>query len=58
MFSENNEDFLEVYHLMYVTKLSCTCRKRMKWKKRKETKQNKTKQMKEKLDKRKEKKRQ
>jgi hypothetical protein len=42
MFSKNDEDSLEVYHLMYVTKLSCTCRKRIKWKKRKETKQNKT----------------
>jgi hypothetical protein len=36
----------KVYHLIYMTKLSCTCRKRMKWKKRKENeiKQNKTKQ--------------
>jgi hypothetical protein len=42
---------------MYVTKLSCTCRKRIKWKKRKEKKRNKTKQKKPKLDKRKEKKR-
>jgi len=50
----------KVYHLMYVTKLLCTCRKRIKWKKRKEKKRkgNKTKQKKQKLDKRKEKKRQ
>jgi hypothetical protein len=36
----------KVYNLIYMTKLSCTCRKRMKWKKRKENeiKQNKTKQ--------------
>jgi hypothetical protein len=38
----------KVYHLMYVTKLSCTCRKRRKRKirKEKETKQNKTKETK------------
>jgi hypothetical protein len=44
----------KVYHLIYMTKLSCTCRKRIKWKKRKEkkrkeTKQNKTKQNKTKV---------
>jgi hypothetical protein len=38
----------KVYHLMYMTKLSCTCRKRIKWKK---GKKNKTKQKKQKLDK-------
>jgi hypothetical protein len=35
----------KVYHLMYVTKLSCTCRKRIygrKEKKRKEKKRNKS----------------
>jgi hypothetical protein len=43
---------------MYVTKLLCTCRKRIKWKKRKEKKEKKEKkQKKQKLDKRKEKKR-
>jgi hypothetical protein len=33
----------KVYHLMYVTKLSCTCRKRIKGKKEKgkETKEKK-----------------
>jgi hypothetical protein len=38
----------KVYHLMYVTKLSCTCRKRIKGRKEKEkeTKQNKTKETK------------
>jgi hypothetical protein len=39
----------KVYHLMYVTKFSCTCKKRIKWKKKKETKetkQNKTKETK------------
>jgi len=45
----------KVYHLMYVTKLSCTCRKRIKGrkekKKKKKKKQNKTKQKKQKLDK-------
>jgi len=34
----------KVYHLMYVTKLSCTCKKRIKG--RKKTKRNKTKQKK------------
>jgi hypothetical protein len=42
----------KVYHLMYVTKLSCTCRKRIKGRKEnKRNKQNKTKQKKQKLDK-------
>jgi hypothetical protein len=45
----------KVYHLMYMTKLSCTCRKRIKGRKEKKTKQNKTKQKKQKLDKMKEK---
>jgi hypothetical protein len=36
----------KVYHLMYVTKLSCTGRKRIKGRNKKETKQNKTKQTK------------
>ena len=31
---------------MYVNKLSCTCRKRLKGRKEKETKQNKTKETK------------
>jgi len=39
----------KVYHLMYVTKLSFMCRKRIKGRKEKKTKQNKTK--KQKLDK-------
>jgi hypothetical protein len=39
----------KVYHLMYVIKLSCTCRKRIKGRKELETKQNKTKE--QKLDK-------
>jgi len=47
----------KVYHLMYVTKLSCTCRKRIKERKEKK-KRNKKKQKKQKLDKMKEKKRQ
>jgi hypothetical protein len=34
----------KVYHLMYMTKLSCTCRKGIKGRKGKERKQNKTKQ--------------
>jgi hypothetical protein len=41
----------KVYHLMYVTKLSCTCKKRIKGEKEKKNKQNKTKQKKQKLDK-------
>jgi hypothetical protein len=41
----------KVYHLMYVTKLSCTCRERIKWKKK--TKEKETKQKKQKLDTRK-----
>jgi hypothetical protein len=45
----------KVYHLMYMTKLSCTCRKRIKGRKEKKRKQNKTKQKKQKLDKMKEK---
>jgi hypothetical protein len=40
----------KVYHLMYVTKLSCTCRKRIKerrkQKERKGNKRNKTKETK------------
>jgi hypothetical protein len=36
---------------MYVTKLSCTCRERIKWKKK--TKEKETKQKKQKLDTRK-----
>jgi len=51
IFSENDEDTYKVYHLMYVTKLSCTCRKRVKGRKEKKRKQNKTKQKKQKLDK-------
>jgi len=43
----------KVYHLMYVTKLSCMCRKRIKGRKEKKRKQNKTKQNKQKLDTRK-----
>jgi len=39
----------KVCHLMYVTKLSFMCRKRIKGRKEKKTKQNKTK--KQKLDK-------
>jgi hypothetical protein len=39
----------KVYHLMYVTRLSCTCRKRIKG--RKERKRTKTKEKKQKLDK-------
>jgi hypothetical protein len=31
----------KVYHLLYMTKLSCTCRKRIKWRKQNKTKQNK-----------------
>jgi len=42
-----------VHHLMYVTKLSCTCRKRIKERKEKETKQNKQKLDKMKSEKRK-----
>jgi len=34
----------KVYHLMYVTKLSCTCRKRIKGRTEKKRKRNKTKQ--------------
>jgi hypothetical protein len=45
----------KVYHLMYMTKLSCTCRKRIKGRKEKKRKENKTKQKKQKLDKMKEK---
>jgi len=41
----------KVYHLKYVTKLSCTCRKRIKGRKEKNKKQNKSKQKKQKLDK-------
>jgi len=36
----------KVYHLMYVTKLSCTCRKRIYGRKEKKRKQNKTKEIK------------
>jgi len=43
----------KVYHLIYVTKLSCTCRKRIKVRKGNRRKQNKTKQKKQKLDTRK-----
>jgi hypothetical protein len=39
----------KVYHLIYMTKLSCTCRKRIKWKKRKEKKRKETKQNKTKV---------
>jgi len=38
----------KVYHLMYVSKLSCTCRKRIKG--RKKTKEKETKEKKQKLD--------
>jgi len=41
----------KVYHLMYVTKLSCTYRKRIKGRKENKTKQNKIKEKKQKLDK-------
>jgi len=41
----------KVYHLMYVTKLSCTCRKRIKGRKEKKKKQKKRKEKKQKLDK-------
>jgi len=41
----------KVHHLMYVTKLSCTCKKRIKGRKEKKRKRNKTKQNKQKLDK-------
>jgi len=47
----------KVYHLMYVTKLLCTCRKRIKGRKEKKRKGNKTKEKKQKLDTRKVKKR-
>jgi hypothetical protein len=43
-FSENDGIPYKVYHLMYVTKLSCTCRKRIK---------GRRKQKKQKLDKKK-----
>jgi len=33
----------KVYHLIYVTKLSCTCRKRIKGRKEKKIERNKTK---------------
>jgi len=46
IFSENDEDTYKVYHLMYVTKLSCTCRKRIKGRKEKKTNQNKRKETK------------
>jgi hypothetical protein len=36
----------KVYHLMYVTKLSCTCRKRIKGRKEKKTNQKKRKEKK------------
>jgi hypothetical protein len=36
----------KVYHLMYVTKLSCTCRKRIKGRKEKKRKEKETKQKK------------
>jgi hypothetical protein len=36
----------KVYHLMYVTKLSCTCRKRIKGRKEKKRKGNKRKEKK------------
>jgi hypothetical protein len=52
IFSENDEDTLQSLPL----KLSCTCRKRIKWKKKtkqKETKQKETKQKETKLDTRK-----
>jgi hypothetical protein len=47
IFSENDEDTLQSLPL----KLSCTCRKRIKWKKK--TKQKETKQKETKLDTRK-----
>jgi hypothetical protein len=31
----------KVYHLMYVTKLSCTCRKRIKWRRKQKKKKQK-----------------
>jgi hypothetical protein len=34
MFSENDEDFLESYHLMCVSKLSCKCKRKEKRKRR------------------------
>jgi hypothetical protein len=41
----------KVHHLMYMTKFSCTCRKRIKWRKETKKRRNKTKQKKQKLDK-------
>jgi len=41
----------KVYHIRYVTKLSCTCRKRIKGRKEKKKKQNKIKRKNQKLDK-------
>jgi len=40
----------KVYHLMYVTKLSCTCRKKIKGRKEKKRKQKKRKETKVRLN--------
>ena len=41
IFSENDEVPYKVYHLMYVTKHSCTCKKRINGRKENKKKQNK-----------------
>jgi hypothetical protein len=38
---ENDEDTLKVYHLMYVTKLACTCKKRIKGRRKQKKKKQK-----------------